>query len=113
MKPKVTVRLLEQQIFFGPGIAELMEHIIQCGSIKNAAQQMGLSYTKALRILNQAETELNFPLLQRFHGGSSGGKAILTPEGENFLSAYHRYNQEVQQFAEKEFDNFFPGKKEQ
>lgn len=107
MKPKIVVRLMESKIFFGPGVDELLEYIIACGSIKNAARNMGMSYSKALRILNCAEKELGMLILHRYHGGNNGGKAEITPEGERFLQAYREYNQRIQQFAEQTFDDYF------
>ncbi len=107
MHPKVTVRIVGDKIFFGPGIAHLLEHIMVSGSIKNAAKEMGISYTKAFRILNEADTQLKTPLLERYHGGSSGGKAVLTPKGEAFLQKYRAYEKEVQEYAKKKFEEMF------
>lgn len=107
MKPRIVVRLMKDRIFFGPGVEELLSHILVCGSIKNAARNMGMSYSKALRILNCAEEELGILLAYRYHGGSSGGKAEITPEGASFLQAYREYNQQIQQFAEQTFERYF------
>ena len=69
--------------------------------------QHGNVYSKALRILNCAEEELGILLAYRYHGGSSGGKAEITPEGASFLQAYREYNQQIQQFAEQTFERYF------
>lgn len=107
MHPKVTTRIVGDKIFFGPGIATLLEHIKTSGSIKKAAKDMGISYTKAFRILNEADVQLNFPVLERFHGGNAGGKAVLTPEGEDYLERYLAFNKAVQEYAKTQFREIF------
>ena len=108
MHPKVTVRIVEEKIFFGPGIAQLLNHVVSTGSVKSAAKEMGLSYTKAFKILNEADIQLGFPLLERYHGGKSGGQAILTVAGKEFLEKYLSYEREVQEYAKKRFLEVFP-----
>ena len=110
MKPKITVRLVEQENCFGPGMEELLHNIEGCGSIKNAADKMGLSYSKAMKILNRAEKELGYPLVTRYHGGIHGGKAIITEKGLSLMEAYRQYNRQVQNFASEIFYQHFPEK---
>ena len=60
-KARVSVKLvlIGSERYFGPGICELLEKIDDSGSIQAAAKQMNMSYTKAWKILNRAEKEMN------------------------------------------------------
>ena len=76
---------------FGPGPAELLEQVERTGSLRAAAQKMGLSYSKALKILHTAERGLAMPLVSTEAGGLGGrrqhhhasgpGPAGLVPAG--------------------------------
>ena len=50
-----------------------------------------LAYTKALRIIKNAEAALGFPLTTRCVGGKSGGGSTLTPQGKEWLTKYETY----------------------
>ncbi len=99
---KLTLRF-DGSGFFGPGVAELLELIEECGSIKDACAQMGLSYSKGRYILKRAETVLDFPLLEVRHGGTGGGASCITEKGKRFLTAYREWEAEVSRYAEKRF----------
>lgn len=107
MYSKITVRIGNEKIFFGPGIAQLLENIETTGSVKEAAQKMDLSYTKAFRILNVADSQLGKPLITRLHGGKDGGKAYLTDAGKDFLAKYTLFNQDIEAYAKKRFADIF------
>ena len=54
--------------FFGEGPCRLLHAIEETGSLRSAAISMGLAYTKALRIIKNAEAALGFPLTTRCVG---------------------------------------------
>ena len=74
--------------FFGEGPCRLLHAIEETGSLRSAAISMGLAYTKALRIIKNAEAALGFPLTTRCVGGKSGGGSTLTPQGKEWLTKY-------------------------
>ena len=57
-----------------------------CPSLRAAAQNMGMAYTKALKLLQRAEAALGYPLTTRTTGGKAGGGSALTPEGKEWLA---------------------------
>ena len=59
--------------FFGEGPCRLLHLIEETGSLRSAAAQMGLSYSKALRLVQHAEKELGFALTCKTIGGRRGG----------------------------------------
>lgn len=77
--------------FFGEGPCRLLHGVEQTGSLRAAAQNMGMAYTKALKILQRAEAVLGYPLTTRTTGGRAGGGSALTPEGKEWLARYERY----------------------
>ena len=77
--------------FFGEGPCRLLHAIEETGSLRSAAISMGLAYTKALRIIKNAEAALGFPLTTRCVGGKSGGGSTLTPQGKEWLTKYETY----------------------
>ncbi len=99
---KLTIRA-DGHGFFGPGVAELMERIRRCGSVKDACRDMGMSYSKGRYILRRAEEALSMTLVLHQHGGAGGGAASLTEAGEAYLKEYRSYEAAVKAFAEAEY----------
>ena len=79
---------------FGPGVAELMEHVEATGSLLKGCKCMQMAYSKGWKILKRAEEDLGIPLVQGNRGGSNGGQTVLTPEGKEFLKRYRKFEQE-------------------
>ncbi|MEG1849865.1 MAG: LysR family transcriptional regulator, partial [Oscillospiraceae bacterium] len=80
---KLTIRLFSDQWdkSFGPGLAELLEQVDGCGSLRVATATMEISYSKAWCLLGDCERALGFLLLDRTVGGQHGGSSHLTPQG--------------------------------
>ena len=77
--------------FFGEGPYRLLKKIEETNSLRSAAASMGLAYTKALRMISNAERALGFPLTLKIIGGKSGGGSTLTKEGKEWLDKYATY----------------------
>ena len=73
---------------FGPGKAQLLEAIEAKGSISAAAKALGMSYPRALRLVNDMNTQFVEPLIEKFQGGASRGGARLTGTGKEVLELY-------------------------
>jgi len=93
----------ENEKFFGPGIAELLELVEKSASLKEACREMGLSYSKGRGIIKKAEAMLGFPLLTKQHGGLGGGASSLTEEGSVLLRNYRLLEEDVRRYAKKRF----------
>ena len=74
--------------FFGEGPCRLLRGVEETGSLRAASLSMGMAYTKALKILKNAERALGFPLTERTAGGKDGGGSRLTREGKEWLERY-------------------------
>ena len=73
----------------GEGRLALLKEIEKTGSLKAAADNIGISYRKAWGNIKHAEEMLGFVLVEKHRGGKSGGASQLTSEGKNLLNAYH------------------------
>ena len=58
IRAKINLVDPQGQPFMGPGVLRLLEQIREQRSINRAAQQMKLSYVKALNLLNRLESDL-------------------------------------------------------
>ncbi|MCI6844270.1 MAG: NTP transferase domain-containing protein [Coriobacteriaceae bacterium] len=111
MEPRVFSFLVDGDggRFFGPGPMALLAGVRETGSLSASAKAMGMSYTKAMRILHDAERALGCALTVRSIGGEGGGSSSLTPEAEDFLHRYETWRQGVSAAAHAGFSAAFAG----
>ena len=93
--------------FFGEGPARLLRGIEATGSLRAAALSMGMAYTKALKLIRNAENALAFPLVSRSTGGKDGGGSCLTEEGREWLERYEAYRDACKQANSRLYLEFF------
>ena len=112
MKPVTRIQLYNEngEKFFGEGPCRLLRLVEETGSLRCAAASMEMAYSKALKLVKQAEEALGFPLTQRSVGGKDGGGSTLTPEGREFLHKYEAYRDACVQANRELYANYFPGK---
>ena len=89
---------------FGPGPAELLEQVERTGSLRAAAGKMGLSYSKALKILHTAERGLAMPLVSTEAGGLGGGGSTITPQARALLAWFRQARRAVEETARAQLD---------
>ena len=94
--------------FFGEGPSRLLHAVEATGSLRAAAQSMGMAYTKALRLVTHAERALGFAVITRAVGGKSGGGSRLTPEGKEWLTRYDAYKAACIKANAEIYASFFP-----
>ena len=110
MKAVTRVTFLDEEgkKFFGEGPARLMRGVEQQGSLRAAAMAMKMAYTKALKLVKQAEAALGFPLITRTTGGKTGGGSVLTLEGKQWLSQYEVYRDACVKSNQELYKKLFP-----
>jgi len=74
--------------FFGPGTLRLLKRTVETKSLKVAAAQLGVSYSKAQKLIANIENRLGCKMLIRSSGGRNGGKSELTPQGLELIRRY-------------------------
>lgn len=97
----------DNEKFFGEGPYRLLRTVEETGSLRAAANKMGMSYTKALKLINNAEEELNIKFLTRVVGGKSGGGSILTQEGREWLDKYEKYRDACLKENERLYEEYY------
>ncbi|MGO5053074.1 winged helix-turn-helix domain-containing protein [Lachnospiraceae bacterium LCP25S3_G4] len=102
-QPVVTVRMSKDKVFFGPGVMMILKALEATGSMKEACRISGLSYSKAWKILNTAEEQLGHALVERQHGGKSGGGCVVTNEGKVLMREYLRAEKRIKEYAKEVF----------
>ncbi|MEL7130240.1 MAG: LysR family transcriptional regulator [Pseudomonadota bacterium] len=86
---KLSIRLdLPNGTRFGPGKAILLSEIETHGTVSAAARALGMSYPKALRLIDSMNQQFGRPLIKTFHGGVGRGGAALTATGHIVLHTY-------------------------
>ena len=107
LHPGITARLYTDRKCFGPGVAMLLRRVDRLHSLRAAAQDMEMAYSKAWTILREAERGMGVKLLYSTTGGRNGGGAVLTGEGEALLAAYEDYEREVKEQGQRLFEKHF------
>ncbi len=97
---------------FGDGKFRLLKAIESSGSLRSAAETLGISYRKAWGDLKKAERILGVHLIETKRGGLSGGGTVLTESGRRWVRAFERFRNNLETTARKDFriliDEVFP-----
>lgn len=108
MQPELRLYLTDDEgRFFGMGPYQLLRGVAEYGSLRTAAQQMGLSYSKALRMIRRAEEATGCRLTDRAIGGKHGGGSQLTADAVRLLRCYQFYEEDCAAYAQASFERFF------
>ena len=110
MKAVTRIIFLDDQgeKFFGEGPFRLLCAVEETGSLRAAAMSMNMAYTKALKVLKNAEAALGFHLTARTTRGKDGGGSQLTPEGKEWITRYEAYRNACVQANRQLYLEFFP-----
>jgi molybdate transport system regulatory protein len=74
---------------FGPGKAQLLESLLETGSLNRTASAMKMSYVKALALVRAMNAHFREPLIALTRGGKQGGGTQVTDAGRKVLAEYH------------------------
>ena len=107
LRPVITARLYREGKCFGPGVAMLLRRVRTLRSLRAAAMDMDMAYSKAWTILRNAERQLGVKLLQSRAGGRHGGGAVLTEEGAAILADYENFCAKLREQGDELFDRCF------
>ena len=92
---------------FGKGPHELLKGVEETDSLHQAANQMGMSYSKAWKLVQMMEKRLGFTLLDKKVGGLSGGGSQVTPKGKDLMKRYERFEVDAKKVIEKTYQKHF------
>lgn len=97
-RPRLLPRLRVMQgsdILLGPGKADLLEAIARCGTIRDAAAALDMSYMRAWTLVRAMNAGFRKPLVVVQRGGSLRGGAELTPTGQRTLELYRELERDA------------------
>ncbi len=98
------------RIFFGraigPGKADLLEAIVNSGSISAAAREMGMSYRRAWMLVDSLNHSFGRTLVETATGGEGGGGANVTQAGRDVLSRYRTMQSKAETSIQTEMKEF-------
>ena len=106
VRTKVWFELGSERVF-GGGLASLLENIDRCGSLRQAAVAVHISYRHAWQLIKTAEAALGQTLITRHAGGARGGGSSLSAAGRHMLAVFDRLTREVADFARGRFDHLY------
>lgn len=111
LEMKAVTRILffdeDNEKFFGEGPYRLLKGVEKNGSLRSTAIEMGMAYTKAVKLIKNAENALGFPLTVRSVGGKSGGGSKLTKQGKEWLERYEAYRDACVESNKKLYEEYF------
>ena len=85
--PRIRV-LSGEEIALGPGKVDLLAFVAETGSIREAADRMGMSYMRAWTLIKTVNACFREPLVTASRGGKERGGAVLTKTGRRALDLY-------------------------
>jgi len=94
---------------FGDGKLQWLELIEQTGSLRAAAEAIGMSYRGLWGRLREMERRLGVTLVSRQAGGRGGGGAKLTAAGGDLLRRYSRFRKGLDKLVDAKFKAAFKG----
>jgi molybdate transport system regulatory protein len=97
----------KDEIALGPGKVDLLEAIIEAGSISAAAKTMKMSYKRAWDLVDTMNRSFKQPVVHTATGGSHGGGAEVTEFGRELISAYRAMQQKAEQAISDDIESFF------
>lgn len=103
MKQMVRFRVdFTEACSLGPGKIDLLESIQRTGSLRQAAQALGMSYRRAWLLLDGLNRSFSEPASIASIGGQGGGGVTLTPFGLEIIRCYRAAAQAVESVARQE-----------
>lgn len=93
IRPRIRV-LRGSDIALGPGKVDLLDAIVETGTLAGAAQHLGMSYMRAWKLVQAMNACFREPLVETSRGGTGHGHASLTETGKAVRDLYRRMEAE-------------------
>ena len=95
-----------EDIAIGQGKADLLQGILEAGSISGGARKLGMSYRKAWLLVDEMNRCFKAPLVEARLGGARGGGAVVTALGLEALNRYRELQTQAWDAVRKPFREF-------
>jgi molybdate transport system regulatory protein len=93
----------------GPGKIALLMGLQRTGSLRRAAQELGMSYRRAWLLVDGLNRSFTEPVTTASVGGKGGGGVKLTVLGEELVRRYNSLVKRFDSIAQKEFASLAAG----
>ena len=94
------------EVVFGAGRAALFQAIEETGSIRQAANKLGMSYRAAWGKIKATEERLGIKLVEKHAGGHQSG-ATLTPQAKKLMDLFQQFKRDSEASIDKLFMQYF------
>ena len=92
--------------FMGIGVLWVLQKTKELKSLRAAATDLGIAYSKVYKMMVNLEKNLGVKVLDRRKGGSDRNGATLTEFGEKFAEMYDSFQQQCKALLDKPFEEF-------
>ncbi len=107
IRSEVSVSLCNTKSFFDRQTATLFRQIDTLGSVREACEKCGISYSKGWAILHECEEQLGYRVVDRQQGGKDGGMSELSEKGKKLIERYEKFDLEMNEIGKQKFDEIF------
>ncbi|OFW52030.1 MAG: molybdenum-binding protein [Actinobacteria bacterium RBG_13_35_12] len=82
---------------FGDGPLDILHRVERTGSLRQAAEEINMSYSQAWNLIKDLEKRLGFKLLKRKVGGENGGGSQLTEQARDLMMKFEIFRDKAQE----------------
>jgi len=92
---------------FGDGPLDILHRVEKTGSLRQAAEEINMSYSQAWNLIKDLEKRLGFNLLKRKVGGERGGGSEITEEARELMIKFKLFREEANQSLNSLYKKIF------
>lgn len=92
---------------FGDGPLDILHRIERTGSLRQAAEEIKMSYSQAWNLIKDLEKRLGFNLLKRKVGGERGGGSEITEEARELMMKFEIFRERSDQSLHSLYKKIF------
>ena len=95
---------------FGDGPLDILHRVERTGSLRQAAEEINMSYSQAWNLMKDLEKRLGFNLLKRKVGGEKGGGSQLTEQARELMLKFEMFRERADQNLNSLYKKMFKEK---
>jgi len=95
---------------FGDGPLDILYRVERTGSLRQAAEEINMSYSLAWNLIKDLEKRLGFNLLKRKVGGERGGGSEITQGATELMIKFKLFRGEADQSLDSLYKRIFKEK---
>ncbi|MDR2360915.1 MAG: NTP transferase domain-containing protein [Oscillospiraceae bacterium] len=104
-RPSFKLTLGRERSFYGPGIQQIVQLVMETGSVLKAQKLLGMAYSYAIRIIREAEAGLGFRLFDYEIKGRK--RSTPTARCKEFYDKYEAFSEDCERYVEEAFRRYF------